>query len=280
MRPQQFALGDAPRRSGRAVGSRSLGNFDVSAPSRQFDRSDCTYCPIRERAVCAYCEPSELEALNAAKSYQTYQKGQEIIAAGEQSPFVATIVSGVVSLSRTQADGRRQLIGLQFASDFLGGAFRPRASCDAIATTEVLLCRFERKAFDKLMAETPNLRDRLLDITLDELDAVRDWMAILGLKTAREKVAAFLLKLVTRARASGSQRFKIPEERVTVDLPITRGEIGECLGLTIETVSRQLSKLKVDAVIGFDNSRGFELLDEDALREAAGDFGAPATDAS
>lgn len=238
--------------------------------SNASERSDCGYCPIRERAICAYCEPHELAVLNQAKSYQVYEKGREIVSAGLQSEFVGTIVSGVVSLSKTQPDGRKQVLGLQFPSEFLGGAFRPRSPCDAVAATDVLLCRFERKAFQKLLAETPNLRDRLLDLTMDDLDAVREWMIVLGLKTAREKVAAFLL-MIARRTYRGSTDFLKDGQPRWIDLPITRGEIGESLGLTIETVSRQITKLKVEQVIGFDNSRRFQVLSVDALREAAGD---------
>lgn len=233
---------------------------------RRADRSDCSYCGIRDRAICAHCGPEELARLNECKSYHAIDKGAEVLTAGRESPYVGTIVSGVISLSRTQADGRRQLMGLQFPSEFVGGALRPRASCDAVAATDVLLCRFERRTFDRILAESPTLRDRLLDMTMDELDAMRDWLSILGLKSAREKVAAFLLMLWRRSGAASSRL-----SRDIVELPLTRGEIGESLGLTIETVSRQISKLRLQGVIGFENARSFELLNAQALREAAGE---------
>ena len=149
----------------------------MSAPSRKpQQQQDCTHCAIRDRAICAYCGPQELEQLNAAKSYRGFPKGSSILFAGEESEFVGTIVTGVVALSKSLSDGRRQVVGLQFPSDFLGGAFRQRAPCDAVAATDVLLCMFERRSFLTLIQETPSLRDRMLDLTLDELDALRDWM--------------------------------------------------------------------------------------------------------
>ncbi|MCI4660416.1 MAG: Crp/Fnr family transcriptional regulator [Neomegalonema sp.] len=225
----------------------------------------CASCPIRERAICAYCGPQELVELDAIKSYRTYPKGSEIVAEGEKPPFVASIVNGVVSLSKTLMDGRRQMVGLQFPSDFVGGAFRDSAPCDATAASEVLLCQFERTAFEALMRTTPALKERLLDLTLHELDAAQDWLTLLGQKTAREKVASFLLmiaKRVGRPEKSGP---------VTAELPITRAEIGQHIGLTIETVSRQLSKLKSSGVIDFETTRRFHVPDMAALAAEAGE---------
>ncbi len=241
------------------------------AAEKRVTRTRCASCAIRERAICAYCEPDELETLDAIKSYRAYAKGSEIVVAGERTPFVASIVSGVVSLSKTLADGRRQVIGLQFQSDFLGGAFRDDASCDAVAASDVLLCQFERAAFDRLLRDTPHLRDRLLDLTLDELDAARDWMTLLGQKTAREKVAAFLLMIAKRSVPPGA-RSPASGVATVAELPITRAEIGEHLGLTIETVSRQLSKLKAERLIDFETTRRFRIPNVSALAAEAGDL--------
>lgn len=240
----------------------------MEAQTAKQQRTRCGACAIRERAVCAYCEPTELENLDAMKSYRAYPKGATIVTAGEESPFVASIVSGVVSLSKTLADGRRQLVGLQFPSDFLGGALRGSANCDASAASEVLLCQFDRAAFNRLMASTPHLRDRLLDLTMDELDAARDWLTLLGQKTAREKVAAFLLMIAKRTASIGKHG-AAPAVSTTAELPITRSEIGEHIGLTIETVSRQLSKMKSEGLIDFETTRRFRIPDVAALAAVA-----------
>lgn len=228
--------------------------------------TQCSDCAIRHRAICAYCGPDDLAKLNAMKSYRTFPKGAEVVAAGERSPVVGTVVNGVIALSKTLVDGRRQLVGLQFQSDFVGGAYREEARCDATAVSEVLVCQFERNAFERLMEASPELRARFLDLALDELDAAREWLTLLGQKTAREKVATFLAMIARR------QRDAAPGARVIAELPITRSEIGEYLGLTIETVSRQLSKLKSERVIDFKSTRVFEVADLTALQEAAGEL--------
>ncbi|MEL6317783.1 MAG: Crp/Fnr family transcriptional regulator [Pseudomonadota bacterium] len=230
-------------------------------------RTRCATCAIRERAICAYCSPEDLKRLDAIKSYKVYAKGSTIVTAGERSPFVGSIVNGVVALSQTLMDGRAQIVGLQFPSDFLGGAFRETAPCDAIAASEVLLCQFERAAFDALMRDLPTLRARLLDITITELDASRDWLTLLGQKTAREKLSSFLLMLLRRANPT-------PDDAVVVELPLTRAEIGRFLGLTIETVSRQLSSLRAAGLIQLEDHRRVMVLDAAALAAEAGEAAA------
>ncbi|MEO1292760.1 MAG: Crp/Fnr family transcriptional regulator [Pseudomonadota bacterium] len=241
-----------------------MGEALAKTPMRV--RTSCDACPIRERAVCSHCGEPELQALNSVKSYRSFSKGEDIITAGENSVFVASIVNGVIAMTKTLPDGRRQVVGLQFPSDFVGGALRDVPTYDAVAVTDVLLCQFDRKAFRQLLEETPALRNRLLEMTLDELDAAREWLALLGQKSAQEKVASFLLMIARRNRVT------VDQNELTADLPITRAEIGEFLGLTLETVSRQLSKLKGAKLIDFKTTRRFSVPDVGALQEAAGDI--------
>ncbi len=88
-------------------------------------RERCADCTIRHRAICTYCSPNELALLDAIKFYKTFEPGQEIVAAGEETDFLGSVVDGVVALSKTLIDGRRQSVGLMFASDFVGRAMRP-----------------------------------------------------------------------------------------------------------------------------------------------------------
>jgi CRP/FNR family transcriptional regulator len=224
----------------------------------------CGDCPIRERAVCAYCDGAELRTLDAIKAYRDYAPGREILAAGEDSAMVGSIVRGVVKLTKTLADGRTQMVGLLFPGDFIGHPMRLRAEFDATAATDVTLCLFQRRPFEAMLKEKPRLERRLLEMTLNELDAAREWLLLLGRKTAREKLASFLLMLGRRA-ADGSC-----EGASVVDLPLTRGEIAEYLGLTIETVSRQMTKLRGDGVIAFDATRTIRLPDLERLEAEAG----------
>ncbi|MEL6600260.1 MAG: cyclic nucleotide-binding domain-containing protein, partial [Pseudomonadota bacterium] len=102
-------------------------------------RTDCQDCPIRHRAVCARCEPAELRTLEAMKSYRRVDAGETILYADDDMPIVASIVTGVVSLSRTLEDGRRQMVGLLLPSDFIGRPGRAEAPFDVVAATDTLL---------------------------------------------------------------------------------------------------------------------------------------------
>ncbi len=237
-------------------------------PPLQVERERCSDCQIRHRAVCAYCGPAEIEYLDAIKSYRTFRPGEEITAVGETTDFLGSVVTGVVSLSRIMADGRRQMVGLLFPSDFIGRPMRPQAPYDAIAVTEVRLCIFSRVRFEALLRDTPSLEQRLLEMTLDELDAAREWMVLLGRKTAREKIASFFALAVRRLAAVRGARL---DDRVTLELPLTREDMADYLGLTIETVSRQIGALKKEGVIELTDARHMVIPDYDALLEAAGD---------
>jgi CRP/FNR family transcriptional regulator len=236
-------------------------------PNARVSHVRCGACPIRERAVCAYCDAPELQRLDAIKSYRDYPSGREMMAAGECSPWVGSIVRGVVKLTKTLPDGRSQMVGLLFPGDFIGHPKRAEAEFDAVAATDTTLCMFQRGPFETLLRDTPHLETRLLDMTLNELDAARDWLLLLGRKTARERIATFLMMLARRAgkaavSASGPLEFA---------LPLSRGEIAEYLGLTIETVSRHMTRLRADGVIAFDTARSVTVPDLDALSAEAGD---------
>jgi CRP/FNR family transcriptional regulator len=165
-------------------------------------------------------------------------------------------------------DGRRQMVGLLLPSDFLGRPNRESATYDVTATTDLQLCCFRRTPFLSIMGETPHIAQRLLEMTLDELDAARDWMLLLGRKTAREKIASFLT-IIARRDATYSTTRGLGE--VSFDLPLTREAMADYLGLTLETVSRQMSGLKRDGVIRLEGKRHVVVPDFELLLDETGD---------
>jgi len=157
------------------------------------------------------------------------------------------------------------MVGLLLPSDFIGRPGRTHVEFDVVATTDLTLCRFERKPFEKLVIDTPHVAQRLMEMALDELDAARDWMILLGRKTAREKIATFLELLARRSEVD------MVKAQISVNLPMTRDQIANFLGLTLETVSRQLNAMKKDGIIGFSGRKELEVLNVAALRDATGD---------
>ena len=228
----------------------------------------CGDCPIRHRAVCARCEIDELAQLEKIKYYRTFEAGQTVVWAGDRMDFVASVVTGVASLTRTLEDGRTQMVGLLLPSDFVGRPGRDLAPYNAVATTDVLMCCFRKKPFEDMMLKTPSVGQRLLEMTLDELDAAREWMLLLGRKTAREKIASLIVILAQRDAMLKKNR---PSTQITLDLPLTREAMADYLGLTLETVSRQVSSLKRDGLIELRGKRHITIPDFELLLEAAGD---------
>ncbi len=229
---------------------------------------NCGDCPIRHRAVCARCESDELQKLEEMKYYRAYSAGQTMIWAGDRMDFVASVVAGVATLSQTMEDGRTQMVGLLLPSDFIGRPGRETAPYNVTAVSDVTVCCFRKKPFENLLLTTPHISQRLLEMALDELDAAREWMLLLGRKTAREKIASLIAII---ARRDNVLKEAIPSGKLAVELPLTREAMADYLGLTLETVSRQVSALKRDGVIHLEGKRRVLIPDLSRLMEEAGD---------
>ncbi|MGR3513427.1 MAG: transcriptional regulator FnrL [Paracoccaceae bacterium] len=229
-----------------------------------FERVKCSECPIRHRAVCARCDEDEIAILDKIKSYRSFKAGETIVWRGDDLTHVSSVVAGIATLSKTLDDGRMQMVGLLLPSDFIGRPGRESLDFDVVAASDVTLCSFERAPFERLLVETPHISQRLVEMAMDELDAARDWMVLLGRKTAREKLASFIQMLVQRNHLPGND---IPK----LVLPLTREEIASYLGLTLETVSRQFTQFRKDGIVEFTDRRHFMVKDHAALLEATGD---------
>jgi CRP/FNR family transcriptional regulator, anaerobic regulatory protein len=226
----------------------------------------CGDCLIRHRAICARCDTAELQRLEEMKYYRSFEAGRTVIWAGDRMDFVGSVVTGVAMLTQTMEDGRRQMVGLLQPSDFVGRPGRGTAAFDVTAVSDLVMCCFRKAPFEQMIATTPHVAQRLLDMTLDELDAARDWMLVLGRKTARERIASLLATLARRVvmltptRAGGA---------ITLELPLTRAAMADYLGLTLETVSRQISALKRAGVIIITGNRSLSVPDLTRLMQIA-----------
>jgi CRP/FNR family transcriptional regulator len=223
---------------------------------------------VRTRAICSALGPSEIDALNRIGRRRTLQAGQPLIWEGEQSVLVANVIEGILKMSTGTEDGREQIVGVVYPADFIGRPFGATTRHSATALTDAVVCVFSRSDFDRFAREHPALEHKLLERTLAELDRTRSWMLLLARKSAEEKIATFLLdmsKRLARSRGEGGDgrldRF---------DLPFSRQQIGDVLGLTIETVSRQMTKLKRDGVIDLPTRRTVAILDRAELEAVAG----------
>jgi CRP/FNR family transcriptional regulator len=214
--------------------------------------------------MCGALNTDELLALSAHTRLVNHDAGEELAGEKMAAESYATVIRGVVKLTKTLEDGRQQIVGLQFAPDFLGRLNAVENAVSAEAASDVSLCRVPKAALERMVKSNPALAERLMAQTLRELDEAREWMVTLGRKTAAEKVASFLLLIATHLdpEAEGdSRRF---------DLPLSRADIADFLGLTIETVSRQLSRLKADGIISIAANRHIEVPRLSGLKACCG----------
>jgi CRP/FNR family transcriptional regulator len=198
---------------------------------------------------------SAATALGHIAHFRHIPAGQVIESPHQAMGAFAVIISGVVKLVRTQYDGRQQIVGLRFPADFLGRPYSTRNALIAQATTSLELCCFSKDAFEILLQEHPCLGQALLRRTLDDLDESREWMFLLAQKTAREKVACLLFSIAVRS-AQPECNADCDQTSLEFDLPLSRHEIADTLGLTIETVSREIRYLRSQGVIATEGRRG------------------------
>ncbi|MBU2580723.1 MAG: Crp/Fnr family transcriptional regulator [Alphaproteobacteria bacterium] len=235
-------------------------------------RNNCATCAIRHRAVCGALADEELKELGAIGRMRQFKAGDIILADEEPTTFFANIVSGVIKLEKTSADGRQQIVGLVFPPDFLGRAFAKSNPYFAQAATDVEACTYPHTAFENMLKKHSGLEHRLFENTLNELDAAREWMFVLGRKSAQEKVASFLHLIAKRQSMVGCSHGHAenePSGASRFDLPLTRADIADFLGLTIETVSRQLSNLKRQGTIQLLSGREVFVPNVDRLASLA-----------
>jgi CRP/FNR family transcriptional regulator, anaerobic regulatory protein len=224
---------------------------------------DCSQCVVRNRAICAGLLPDELIVLGQLGRKLMIKRGQAVVWEGDESLIVGNVIDGVLKVSMSMADGREQIVGVVFPSDFIGRPFGKDSPYSVTALSDAELCVFTRSAFDSFARDHPELEHKLLRRTLDELDRAREWMLLLGKKSASEKIATLLLEMSTRLGEQGCHGGSVALNHF--DLPLDRQQIGDLLGLTIETVSRQLTKLKGDGLIDLPDRKHVIINDRSRL---------------
>ena len=227
----------------------------------------CQSCEIRHKGMCGALSAEELVTLSRHTRQVRHDAGAQL--SSEDTPITsyANVMRGVVKLTKVLEDGRQQVVGLQFAPDFVGRIYGQTNDVSVEAASDVELCRVPRAALEQMVADNPRLERRLMEQTLRELDEARGWMVTLGRKTAAEKVASLLHLIATHIDPLGKT---VDEAAVEFDLPLSRSDIADFLGLTIETVSRQMTKLRTAGVITIVANRHIVVPDLARLKTRCG----------
>jgi len=216
----------------------------------------CCGCEVRHNGICSALNAAELAELSKQSRRSCHHAGDKLIGESTEIVSYANVIRGVVKLSKVLEDGRQQLVGLQFAPDLIGRIYGTESQNTIEAASVVELCRVPRSSLETLVADNPRLQARILKQTLKDLDEARDWMVTLGRKTASEKISCFLYLIASHV---DPDLRRDPSRPVRFELPLSRADIGDFLGLTIETVSRQLTKLRLEGVIRIVNHRHVEV---------------------
>lgn len=186
----------------------------------------------------------------------SYRKDEEIYGEGEPSEYVYQVIRGAVRTYKLLSDGRRQIGAFHLAGDVFGldPGTSHRLTAEAITDTTVRLVK--RRSLEAAAGSNVRVAHNLWTMTASELRHAEDHMLLLGRKTAMEKVATFLLEMDRRLAKAGMMA-----------LPMCRRDIGDYLGLTLETVSRALSQLNDQGILLFSSARQIVLRNRQRLAD-------------
>ena len=222
------------------------------------DGDTCIKCGSRSLGLCAPLDASALDDMATDSERVSLEARAPIFHQGDVARYVYTLTDGTARLMRVLPDGRQAAIGFRFSGDILGFTPSDEHAFGAEMLTDGKVCRMERRRLEQLFRRYPLLERRFLDLCSRELEQSQEHIMALGRFTAEERVAAFLLSLVDAQRRRG-------HKGPVFDLPATRADIGEFLGLTLETVSRAISVFRRRNLIFLHGQSGIEILNEGEL---------------
>jgi len=219
----------------------------------------CVTCGSRVAGLCHRLDASALDDFASDSQRIRLPTRSSLFREGDPATRAYILVEGVVKLSRLMRDGKQQVVGFRFAGDVLGYGAGPDYPFDAELLTEGHVCRIERGRLDALLRLYPQMERRLLDLCLTELANTQEQLVTIGRRSAEARVASFLLGLAEVHRLRGVKPGELP-------LPMTRSDIGDFLGLTLETVSRSFASFKRKELIAEPGQHRLCILNSGALQ--------------
>ncbi len=224
-------------------------------------QAPCRACSIRHAAVEARVAADDFQHLISIASDYSIAKGTTIFCEGERGDYIYSVTEGTVMSYKLMLDGRRQITGFYFPGDFLGLVDSGAYAHSAEAATDARLFRYRLPELNALVLRHPMMEHRLAEVARHELVEAEEHALLLGRKTAKEKIATFLIRIARQARDRG-------ERSDLLTITMSRSAIADYLGLTTETTSRTLASFAKDGLIS-GKARKVEILDEESLRRIA-----------
>jgi len=222
----------------------------------------CDSCAARQSRLCSAMDSEGIRELDSLATRIGVDHGQYLFEEEDPTSYVYNIKSGMGLLERLSSDGRRQIMAFLYPGDFVGLMPDALLSVSAKALGPVTACRWSMSDMDRLMDKRPELEHRIRRIANRVLATTMDQVFVLGCKNAREKLAFFLLHMERRQKAAIG-------EAATIHLPMTRGDIADYLGVTVETISRVFSQIKKEGLIALPDPNEVVIMKRQELEDIA-----------
>ena len=221
-------------------------------------KARCAVCKIRSYSFCRCLPEEKLKYFSGISVEKEFKNKQTIFLQQEEANNLYNITKGNVKIYRLLSDGRIQIIGFLYPGDFFGSYKKEKYNYSAESIGEVRSCVFKQTSLDNYLEKNMTLAKELLHMTSHELTLAQDRMGVLGKMNANERVAQFILNI-------SDQRARIGWQNNPVSLPMTRQDIADYLGLTLETVSREISRFKTANIIKLMNLKQIFIVDKEKL---------------
>ena len=221
-------------------------------------KNRCSECKIRPHSFCRCLEEDQLKEFSGISSDKVFEDKQNIFLQQDSALNLYNITEGNVKIYQLMDDGRIQIIGFLYPGDFFGSYKNGKYNYSADAIGNVKVCVFEQNKLDEYLENNIKLTKELLHQTSHELTLAEDKIRVLGKLDATERLSRFILNL-------SEQRKRIGWQNSPISLPMTRQDIADYLGLTVETVSREITKLKSSNIIKIISSKQIYISDVDKL---------------
>jgi len=218
----------------------------------------CTICKIKSYSFCRCLQDEQLKVFSGITGEKEFKDKQSIFLQQEHSKHLYNITKGNIKIYKLLNDGRIQIIGFLYPGDFFGSYKKGKYNYSSEAIGDVRVCIFKQEALDGFLAKNMNLTKELLHRTSHELTLAQDRIGVLGKMNANERVAKFILNI-------SDQRARIGWQNNPVSLPMIRQDIADYLGLTLETVSREITRFKTSNLIKVMSSKQIFIVDKEKL---------------
>ena len=203
--------------------------------------------------------PSVTASLDSVGTIVNHLRGKTVAEEGNPADYVYKVVSGALRKVRLLPDGRRHITSFLMPGDFFGFAEGRDYAHTVEAVADVTLVRYARRGFEAMLEQDPRAGRHFLGLVCRALSATQEQLLLLGRKSALERMATFLLAMADKAGHSGAD--------TQFDLPMNRSDVADYLGLTIETVSRLITRLRAMRIIDTPDAHSILILKRDALED-------------